>query len=64
MVGRRVVFVGSPGNIELAVGDNFVVISFLAQRGEGQKTESSLEQNSSKETQNNCSHSTRINSIS
>lgn len=39
MVGRRVVFVGSPGNIEVAVGDNFVVISFLAQRGEGQKTE-------------------------
>lgn len=39
MVGWRIVFVGSPGNIELAVGDDFVVISFLAQRGEGQRTE-------------------------
>lgn len=39
MVGRGIVFVGSPGNIEFAVGDDFVVISFLAQRGEGQKTE-------------------------
>lgn len=44
MVGWGVVFVGSPGNIELAVGDDFVVISFLAHRGEGQKRRSSLEQ--------------------
>lgn len=39
MVVRGTVSVGSPGNIELAVRDDFVVISFLAQRGEGQKTQ-------------------------
>lgn len=52
IVGRGVVFVGSPGNAKLAVGDDFVVISFLTQRGEGQKTHRSSEQNSSGETQN------------
>lgn len=52
IVGWGIVFVGSPGNTEFAVGDDFVVISFLIQRGEGQKTHRSLEQNSSGETQN------------
>lgn len=56
IVGWGIVFVGSPGNTEFAVGDDFVVISFLTQRGggveEGQKTHRSLEQNSSGETQN------------
>lgn len=33
--GRGIVFAGSSGNIELAVGDDFVVISFLTQRGRG-----------------------------
>lgn len=51
IVGRRVVFVCSPGDIKFAVGDDFVVISFLAQRGEGQKTHRSLEQLSSEATQ-------------
>lgn len=51
IVGRGVVFVGSPGDIKFAVGDHFVVISFLAQRGEGQKTHRSLEQFSSEATQ-------------
>ena len=44
MVGCGIVFVGSPGNIELAVGDDFVVISFLAQRGRGRGQSSSLEE--------------------
>lgn len=39
VICRGVVSVGSPGNVELAVGDNFVVISFLAHRGEGHKTQ-------------------------
>lgn len=54
IVGWGIVFVGSPGNTEFAVGDDFVVISFLTQRGEGegQKTHRSLEQNSWGETQN------------
>lgn len=36
IVGWRIVFVGAPGNIELAVGDDIVVISFLTQRGRGE----------------------------
>lgn len=49
MVGWGTVFVGSPGNVELAVGDDFVVISFLAQGGGAE--DSSLEQNSSGEAE-------------
>lgn len=44
MVDRGVVFIGSPGDVELAAGDDFVFISFLAQRGEGQSTEREREE--------------------
>lgn len=35
MVVRGIVLVGSPGNIEFAVWDDFVVISFLTRMGGG-----------------------------